>query len=156
MFLRGISMKKLLEVLRLHYEGKASRRQIEQALNISRRTVSRYINMFEGGGLTWPLSKDYQNEVALIQRLKPGYTPAPSCKECQIDFVSISKELRVHKNLTLQLLHTERMEVGSMPYSYSNFALLYRKWLGKQPKYMRQIHKSGEKVFVDYVKKAIM
>lgn len=27
---------------------------------------------------------------------------------------------------------------------------MYRKWLGKQPTYMRQVHKSAEKAFVDY------
>jgi transposase len=150
MFLRGISMKKLLEVLRLHYEGKVSQRSIEIALKISRRTVARYIELYEESGLPWPLPEEYQNEDALSQRLKPGYKPAILSKESQLNFVSISKELRIHKHLTLQLLHTERIEAGTMPYSYSNFALLYRKWLGKQPKYMRQIHKSGEKVFVDY------
>ena len=90
MFLRGISMKKLLEVLRLHYEGKVSQRSIEIALKISRRTVARYIELYEESGLPWPLPEEYQNEDALSQRLKPGYKPAVLSKESQLNFVSIN------------------------------------------------------------------
>ena len=143
-------MKKSLEILRLYYEGNLSQRQICQALGIARSTVNDYVLKFERSGLLWPLSEEYQSEDALSQRLKPGYKSTTTSKESQLDFISISKELRIHKHLTLKLLHDERKEAGTMPYSYSNFALLYRKWLGKQPKYMRQIHKSGDKVFVDY------
>ena len=143
-------MKKSLEILRLYYEGNLSQRQICKALGIARSTVNDYIIKFTNSGLPWPLPKEYQTEDALSQKLKPGYKPVVLSKELQIDFVSISKELRLHKHLTLQLLHAERLEAGTMPHSYSNFARLYRKWLGKQPKYMRQTHKSGEKVFVDY------
>ncbi|MFN7094302.1 MAG: hypothetical protein ACK4M7_02960 [Burkholderiales bacterium] len=51
----------------------------------------------------------------------------------------------------LQLLYEEMVESGTMPYSYSNFTLRYQTWLAKQPNYMRQLHKTGEKVlFVDY------
>jgi transposase len=148
MFLRGISMNKLLEILRLHYDAKLSQRQISDIVKIARSTIGDYIRNFDRSGLTWPLPSEYQNEDKLSQRLKPNYKAQST--RAEIDFASISKELRVHKHLTLQLLHSERKEAGTMPYSYSNFALLYRKWLGKQPKYMRQIHKSGDKVFVDY------
>ncbi len=143
-------MKKLTEILRLHFEGKLTQRQISKVLGISRSTIGEYLSKFSKSGLPWPLPKECQTDEALSQRLKPGYKPVTPPKESQLDFASISKELRVNKHLTLQLLHAERMEAGTMPYSYSNFARLYRKWLGKQPKYMRQTHKSGEKVFVDY------
>jgi transposase len=151
MFLRGISMKKLIEILRLHYDGKLSQRQISEALNVARSTVGDYIRKFAKSGLSWPLDTTYQNEELLSQALKPSYqAQSLVTKRSMIDFTLISKELRKHKNLTLQLLWEEGIESGTMPYSYSNFSLLYRKWLGKQPKYMRQVHKSGEKVFVDY------
>ena len=144
-------MKKLIEILRLHYDSNLSGRQIERAVQVSRKTIGNYLELFDTSGLPWPLPLEYQDEDKLSQRLKPNYqAQSVTSKKSEIDFVSISKELRVHKHLTLQLLHAERVEAGTMSYSYSNFALLYRKWLGKQPKYMRQIHKSGEKVFVDY------
>jgi transposase len=150
MFLRGISMKKLVEILRLHYDGKLSSRKIEKSVRISRTTIRNYLKLFNDSGLPWPLPLEYQNEDKLSNRLDPNRSPAVLAKRAPIDFIEISKELRKHKHLTLQLLWEERKQLSLMDHSYSNFALLYRKWLGTQPNYMRQVHKSGEKVFVDY------
>ena len=143
-------MKKLLEILRLHFESNLSYRQIERALKISKKSISNYIALFKASNLTWPVPKELQNEEKLSARLKPGYNVKAVIKSVSLDFVVINKELRSHKNMTLQLLHEEHMAAGTMPYSYSNFTLLYRKWLDKQPNFMRQLHKAGEKVFVDY------
>lgn len=147
MFLRGISMKKLLEILRLHFNNNLSSRQIAKVANTSKTTVSKYINLFKQSKLPWPLPEEYLDEQALCKALDPGY----SDKKDQIfDFVSIHQELRSNKKVTLQLLWEELNLSGNMPCSYSNFALTYRNWLNKQPNYMRQTHKGGEKVFVDY------
>ena len=140
-------MKKLIEILRLHYDGKLSQRQIEKSINVSRKTINYYLILFDKSGLSWPLDKQYQNDDLLSQALKPGYVSRSTHK---IDFITISKELRQGKHLTLQLLWEELVLRDSSTCSYSNFALLYRKWLGRQPSYMRQAHKAGEKVFVDY------
>jgi len=150
MFLRGISMKKLVEILRLHFDGKLSSRKIARSVRISRTTIRRYIRLFEISGLSWPLAPEYQNEDKLSNRLDPSRSPIVPVKKAPINFLEVSKELRKHKHLTLQLLWEEHKQLGLMDHSYSNFTLLYRKWLGKQPNYMRQMHKSGEKVFVDY------
>lgn len=150
MFLRGISMKKLIEILRLHYDGKLSNRKIEKSVGVSKKTIGNYINLFAKSSLSWPLSSEYQNEDKLSNRLDPSRSPTAPVKKAPINFLEISKELRKHKHLTILLLWEEQKQLGLMDHSYSNFALLYRKWLCKQPNYMRQMHKSGEKVFVDY------
>ena len=142
-------MKKLLEILRLHYECKLSGRDIEKVVKLSRKTISHYIKLFDSSGLPWPLPEEYQNEDKLSQRLDPSYTPKVR-NNLQIDFAEVSKELHKHKHLTMHLLWEEYKDSKRIDCCYSNFTYLYRKWLGHQPKYMRQIHKSGEKVFVDY------
>lgn len=149
MFLRGIDMKKLLEILRLHYEGKFSNRDIEKVVKISRKTISKYIELFNYSGLPWPLPEEYQNEDKLSQRLDPSFI-APVVKSTVLNFAEIHKELHNHKHLTLQVLWEEYKESKCIDCCYSNFTHLYRKWLDKQPTYMRQVHKAGEKVFVDY------
>jgi predicted transcriptional regulator len=126
MFLRGISMNKLIDILRLHFESNLSQRQISKAVNISRSTVGDYINKFKQRGIPWPLEGKYLNEDTLSQALKSSYIPQK--KATGIDFFEISKELRKHKNLTLQLLHSELIESGRIQGSYSNFALQYRTW----------------------------
>ncbi len=141
-------MRKLLEVLRLHFENKLSQYKIEAITNISRKTISRYLRLFTASGLAWPLESAYQDETTLSIALNSNYKPA--VKRAEIDFIEVSKELRQNKSVTMRLLWEERLEAKRMPYSYAHFALLYRKWLNKQPNSMRQVHKGGDKVFVDY------
>lgn len=148
MFIRGISMKKLLEVLRLHFNNNLSVRQIAITSAVSKSTVSNYLALFNKSGLSWPLDPEYLNETKLSAMLNPG--AQVNNKDSKIDFISIHNELKQHKKLTLQLLWEEYNQRGEMPYSYGHLALLYRKWLSKKPEYMRQTHKAGEKIFVDY------
>lgn len=143
-------MKKLLEILRLHYDGNLSARRIAQSVHVSRPTISTYLELYNRSGLSWPLPEEYQSEDKLSQKLKPGYKPNITQNNSEIDFAEIWKELCKRKHLTLQLLWEEHKEQGKTEYSYSNFALLYRKWLGKQPNSMRQVHKCADKIYVDY------
>lgn len=147
MFLRGISMRKLLEILRLHFDNNLSLRQISRVTNVSKTTVGEYLNLFKDSELTWPLPETYLNEAELCKRLDPSYL---SSKPSSIDFVTINQELKSNKQVTLQLLWEELQQTKQLSCSYSNFTLLYRRWLDTQPNYMRQLHKGGEKVFVDY------
>ncbi len=48
-------MRKIKEVLRLHYEAKLSERAIARSINVSRDTVSRILTRASEVGLTWPL-----------------------------------------------------------------------------------------------------
>ncbi len=48
------------------------------------------------------------------------------------------------------LLWEEYQTDKQYPYRYSQFCELYRRWARKQKLSMRQIHKAGEKLFVDY------
>lgn len=147
MFLRGISMRKLLEILRLYFDNNLSLREISKVVNVSKTTVGEYINLFKASELSWPVAEEYLDEEVLSNKLNPTYMLN---KPSAIDFVSIHQEISSNKHVTLQLLWEELSAAKKLEYSYSHFALLYRKWLGKQPYYMRQFHKGGDKVFVDY------
>ena len=61
----------------------------------------------------------------------------------------IYRELK-RPGVTLQLLWEEYKESHSDGYQYSRFCDLYRRWRGKLDLSMRQDHKAGEKLFVDY------
>ena len=52
--------------------------------------------------------------------------------------------------MTLQLLWLEYREAHPDGYGYSQFANLYRQWRGRVDVTMRQSHKAGEKLFVDF------
>jgi transposase len=61
----------------------------------------------------------------------------------------MKKELR-HKGVTLQLLWFEYRELHPDGYGYSQFCQLYRDWRRRLDVVMRQDHKAGEKLFVDF------
>ncbi len=57
---------------------------------------------------------------------------------------------RSKPDVTLQLLHCEYPEANPLGYQYTRFCDLYRDWLKRRRLSMRQVHKSGEKMFVDF------
>jgi len=148
---RRLSVRKIKEVLRLSYRGELSARQVAQSLNISRSAVKEYQQRANRAGLAWPLP-DTLSEQELEQKLfPPPLTVEPPAKPFP-DFDYIYQELKTHKkfNLTLDLLWREYKEQYPEGYQYSQFCDLYRRYRGKLDYSMRQDHRGGEKLFVDY------
>ncbi len=66
-----------------------------------------------------------------------------------LNFSLIHQELK-RKGVTLMLLWHEYKEQNPQGYQYSQFCYLYRQWFDKLDPVMRQDHRAGEKLFVDY------
>jgi transposase len=64
--------------------------------------------------------------------------------------VVVHRELQTHKHVTLQLLWEEYRQAGPNGYRYSRFCELYHRWRSKQDVVLRQQHRAGEKVFLDW------
>lgn len=143
-----LSMRKLKEILRLKYDAQLSHRQIARSLAFSPSVVSRYANRaVQLGVKQGPLPPDW-DDAALHRAFI--HTPVKMKKHTLPDWATVHKELR-SKIMTLQLLweeYTERHPGGS--YSYNHYCRLYREWLKTVTPSMRQVHKAGEKLFVDY------
>ncbi len=143
-------MRKIKEVLRLKFDLALSGHQIAHSCQISRSTVADYLDRFEKAGLGWPLPEDLSEED-LDKKLFPPGASVPSGKPLP-DFEYIYRELKAHKkfNLTLDLLWREYKEQYPEGYQYTQFSVLYRRWQKKLDYAMRQDHRGGEKLFVDY------
>lgn len=141
-------MRRIKEVLRLHYESGLGLRQISRALSVSPSTVRGYLRRSEQAGLSWPLP-DTLSDTQLEQRLFPPPIMMPAGERPLPDWASLNKELR-RKGVTLFLLWQEYKAVYPDGYQYSWFCELYREWASKLDVSMRQTHKAGEKMFVDY------
>jgi transposase len=142
-------MRKLKEVLRLQSLG-LSQHDIARSCSISQSTVHDYLSAAQVAGVKWPLPEDWgdeQIERALFPR-RPD--PAVWRKHPEPSWTQIHQELQTHKNLTLQLLWQEGRESNPDGYGYSRFCDLYRRWLKKLDPVLRQEHRAGEKMFVDY------
>lgn len=146
---QGVSMRKIKTILRLHHESKLSQRQIARSIQLSIGVVNKYLTRATDAGLGWPLPEEYQDEGQLLQQLQSTAPIVISTLTKTIDFACIHQELR-RKSVTLQLLWEEHKKRELQPISYNHFCLLYRTWKKTQPKSMRQTHKAGDKVFVDY------
>ena len=153
MIKRGIHMRQLLELLRLHYGLGFSQRDVAKMSGVGKTTVQKYIKSFEENGLSWPMSEaDLAQAIAqgkFSTSHKSGHNNGGT-NGGQLDFPKIHKELKSHKHMTLKLIWEELHLVNQVECSYEHFTRLYNKWLDTQPSVMRQSHKAGERVFVDY------
>src|SRR5215467_885252 len=142
-----VDMRKIREVLRLTFAEGLSRRQVGAAAGVPFTTVSDYVGRAVAAGLKWPLPDDL-DDAGLEGLLYPPAAPSAVARPAP-DFDRVHKELR-RKNVTLQLLWLEYREAHPDGYGYSQFANLYRQWRGRVEVTMRQAHKAGEKLFVDF------
>ena len=142
-----LPMRHIREILRLKWILKRSHRETARSLGISAGAVASVIGRASGVGLTWDALEGVSDD-ALEQRL---YGPKLSGRVARPlpDPAWIHTELR-RAGVTLELLHLEYLQQQPEGYRYSAFCAHYRDWLGRQRLSMRQVHKAGEKLFVDY------
>lgn len=141
-------MRAIKEVLRLKWGQGLSNRKIAAACGISRPTVSEYLRRAEGAGMSWPLPEGL-TDTQLEQRLFPAPPALPAAERGTPDWAYVHRELK-HKGVTLFLLWQEYRETRRNGYQYSWFCEHYQSWRGRLDIVMRQDHRAGEKLFVDY------
>jgi transposase len=141
-------VRKIKEVLRLHFEAGLSERQISKICVLGKGTVRRFLKRAEAAGVSWPLPPGLE-DAALEKQLFPP-PPRPSAgQRPQPDYTAIHKELK-GPNVTLQLLWEEYKQEHPDGYSYSRFSELYGEWSRRLDLVLRQDHRAGEKMFVDH------
>ena len=141
-------MRKIKEVLRLKWDQKLTNRQIAKSCSISHSTVREYVLRAELAGLSWPLDPDL-DDAAIEHMLFPVAQTHGSVKRQMPDMKYLFQELR-KKSVTLQLLWYEYKQSNPEGYQYSQFCNRYRHWAKKLDVTLRQEHRAGEKMFVDY------
>lgn len=141
------AMRKLREVLRLRAEG-LSIRQVSGSVQMPFTTVADHLRRAHDAGLAWPLPEGLDDDA--LEALLFGH-PAPGSALARPlpDFAQLHFELH-KKGVTLMLLWYEYKEAFPDGYAYSQFAEHYRRWRRRLDVVMRQEHKAGEKLFVDF------
>jgi len=147
-------MRKIREVLRLRFECGRSHAEIAASAAMGETTVGDYLARARGAGLTWAEASamtDTEVEAKLF-RDAVGRNEPPA--RVPVDFAWVHRELS-RVGVTLQTLWVEYREgasttEGHRPYEYSRFCGLYARWRTKLAVSMRQVHRAGEKLFIDY------
>lgn len=150
-----INMRKLKDALRLKFEAGQSHQQIAIALGISKGVVTKYVGLAVAAGLD-AQAIAAMDEATLERRLLAS--PRPSDTYAQADYGRIHQELG-RKGVTLMLLWEEYCaQVGDehspgnpiKPWRYSQFCENYRQFAKRLKRSMRQVHRAGEKLFIDF------
>jgi transposase len=141
-------MRKLREVLRLSLALKLGPRAIERSCRISSSTVSGYVGRAKVARLTWPLPAQLDDDAALERLLFPD-EGRPRAGRPEPDWARIHLELR-KKHVTKALLWEEHKSEQPDGLQYSQFCEHYNRWAQRLTVTMRQTHRAGEKMFVDF------
>ena len=143
------SMRLIKDVLRLKFNANLSQRQIARSLNIGLGTVSLHLKRAKEAGLSWPLPDD-MDDARLERALFPNQLAPTRSGLVEPDYATIHEELK-RKGVTKQLLWEEYKQIqGDHGYQYSQYCQRYRDWVKTLKRSMRQTHKAGERLFIDY------
>ena len=147
-------MRKIREVLRLHFDSHLTQRQISASTGMSKGAVGDYLKRAATQGLTWEEARGMEDSAVEARLFRMvGQCEPPT--RVPIDFPWAYQELR-KSGVTLMLLWSEYVEaartgpIAGMPYGYSQFCDLFARYQGHVDVTMRQVHRAGEKVFIDY------
>lgn len=137
---RRIALPKILDVLRLHAETDLSERSIARSLFISHGTVSNIIERVKSANLTWPLplwrrscfrkQEGGQKNGANRTGSTCTWSPKRKALPCNCSGRNTRHNIRT--------------------YQYSQFCERFRQWKKTLQLSLRQEHRGGEKLFIDY------
>lgn len=149
-----LSMRRIRQVLQLHFGAHASARVIAREVGIGRTTVQDYLVRATAAGLGWPLSPELTDET-----LEQLLFPAPSNqlgarRHPEPDWAALVREMK-RPGVNLLILWEEYDAAHPNAYRYSRFCELYRAFERRLSPTMRQSHVAGHKAFVDYSGKKV-
>ena len=143
---KRLSMRKIREILRLKYGLGLSHRAVAKACSVGLGTVTLYLQRAGELGLGWPLPAEL-DDAALEAKLFPREATVRS--RVAPDCAGMHRELK-RDGVTLRLLWEEYYAVHPAGYRYSQFCEIYRRWAKRLKPSMRQVHRAGEKTFIDF------
>lgn len=142
-------MRKTREILRLKWQQRRSHREIATALAIGLGTTSEVTKRAREVGVDSWEAVDALSDDELERKLYREPPTSPAKPRPRPDPAQLHIELRRH-GVTLRLLHEEYLQAHPDGYGYTQYLAFYNEWAAKLRVVMRQVHKSGEKCFVDY------
>ena len=141
-------MRNIREVLRLKWHRGLSNRQIAKSCAVARSTVGEYIVKAKEAGLCWPLPEDLDDTA--LERILYSVPEAPLGSPKAMPSMKYLYDELKRKGVTLTLLWYEYKQENPSGYQYSWFCEKYRSWEKTLDVALRQEHRAGEKLFVDY------
>jgi transposase len=143
-----LSMRTIRELLRLGLNDQLSGRDIGRSLRISHPTVQKYVQAIKDAGLDW--SKiEQMDDHTLRSVLNVSRGRRMDIDRPLPDYEYVYQELK-KPGVTLYLLWQEYKEANPTGYKDTQFRRYYYDFIKKIDVTLRQNHKFGESMFVDY------
>lgn len=143
---KRLKVRKIREILRYHFDFKLSNEQVAGSLKVSKGSIANVLKRFKESGLLWPLEKELSNSelenTLYPPRIKEVTTDTP-------DLPYLQKEL-LKPHMTLQRLWYEYQKDHPNGLSRATFYRYFNEHSQTPVVTMKQFHKGGDKLFVDY------
>jgi transposase len=144
-----LPMRKIMDILRLHFGGGLSNQRIADALKISKGSVFNVLQRFEASKLSWPLP-EVLSQPELLLLLYPKKKSDPESTKAPLpDFDRLLTEL-ARPHVTASLLFKEYRDANPDGLGRSRFYELLSEHGQKLNVTLRQTHEGGDKLFIDY------
>ena len=115
-----LSMRRIRQVLQLHFGARSSARVIAGTVGVGRSTVQDYLARAAAAGLVWPLPQDLTDE-ALEQLLFPEPRTKPGARRyVEPDWPVLVREMK-RPGVNLSVLFEEYRGVYPDGYAYSRY-----------------------------------
>ena len=147
-------MRKVRELLRLHFEQGLSNRQAAKTVGIGKTAASEYISGFTQSGLTLQQVASLSDQDLLAALNIHRHRENPRYEALFKLFPYMEKELK-RTGVTLQLLWQEYREGYPDGYGYSQYCHHFYQWRASQKVSMHIEHKAGDKLYVDFAGKKL-
>jgi transposase len=142
------TMRQVREILRLHEAG-LSTRQIGIRVGVAASTVRLTLRRVAAAGMVNGLAVELTDAVLERALFAAAGKKSGHRQHAEPAWPAIHQELR-RKHVTLTIVWDEYIAAHPGGYRYSRFCELYRGWEARLSVTMRQSHRAGEKLFVDY------
>lgn len=142
-----LTMRRIREILRQKWELGRSHREVARSLVLSPGSVAGAVERAMAAGLDQAAVAEL-SDAELEARLYKE-RPKRACGRELPDPLYVHGEYQ-KVGVTLALLHEEYFAQNPGGYRYTQFCIAYRDWLAKRRLSMKQVHRGGEKMFIDY------
>ena len=147
MAMERLVVREIREVLRLRWSLGRSTRQAASSLGVSVGVVAKTTERARKAGLDWAAVEGLDD--ATLERRLYGEPTKPGAKRPEPDPAWMHQQLR-RRDVTLELLHLEYLEEHPTGLQYTAFCDGSRAWKKRLGLTMRQEHKAGERMLVDF------
>ena len=150
---RELTMRQIRYTLRLASEG-VSAREIGRMLGVARSTVQDNLRRAKVAGLVWPLPDELTDAELEARLFARSGAPRGMRRRAEPVWSEVVCELK-RPGVNLIVLWEEYRAGHPEGYGYSRYCELVREFEKRLSPVMRQDHRAGDKVFVDYSGKKI-